>query len=98
MNPTSTYINYTMSVCTHTHAYTHTHCQEHIVQRDEGELTSSDTSLLSALYPLPQTPEIKGKEKKQTTKNPSNEEVPVYEVLSQLQNQAMDVAVANAHR
>lgn len=57
-------------VCIHTRMpHTHTHCQEHIVQRDEGELTSSDTSLLSALYPLSQTPKIKRqrKRKKQRT-------------------------------
>lgn len=77
--------------------HTHTHCQEHIVQRDEGELPSSDMSLLSALYPLSQTPKIK-RQRKKKTENPSHEEVPVYEVLSQLQNQAMDVAVADAHR
>lgn len=44
--------------------HTHTHCQEHIVQRDEGELPSSDMSLLSALYPLSQTPKIKRQRKK----------------------------------
>lgn len=52
-------------VCIHTHMpHTHTHCQEHIVQRDEGELPSSDMSLLSALYPLSQTPKIKRQRKK----------------------------------
>lgn len=69
-----------------------THCQEHIVQRDER--VSFPLSLCS--QPLPcLKPKVKKKEGG-TKKNPppQRRSSPVYEVLSQLQNQAMEVAIA----